>query len=60
MEERRQRFLINLLKIFDLVLVTLSFGAASILAAYSDNRVSIAEFLSLRVKISNCVIFVRS
>ena len=58
MEERRQRFLINLLKIFDLVLVTLSFGAASILAAYSDNRVSIAEFLSLRVKISNCVIFV--
>ena len=58
MEERRHRFLINLLKVFDLVLVTLSFGAATILAAYSDNRVSIAEFLSIRVKLSNCVIFV--
>src|SRR4029077_1802089 len=58
MEERRHRFLINLLKVFDLVLVTLSFGAATILAAYSDKRVSIAEFLSIRVKLSNCVIFV--
>ena len=58
MEERRHHFLINLLKVFDLVLVTLSFGVATILAAYSDNRVSIEEFLSLRVKLSNCVIFV--
>lgn len=58
MEEIRRRFLINLLKVFDLVLVTLSFGAATILTAYSDNRVSIGEFLSLRVKLSNCVIFV--
>lgn len=58
MEERRHRFLINLLKVFDLVLVMLSFGAATILSAYSDNRVSIAEFLSIRVKLSNCVIFV--
>jgi exopolysaccharide biosynthesis polyprenyl glycosylphosphotransferase len=56
-EELRRRFLINLLKIFDLVLVTISFGAAAILAAYSDNRVSIAEFLSIRVKLSNCLIF---
>lgn len=58
MEEIRRRFLINLLKVFDLVLVTLSFGVAMLLAAYSDNRVSIAEFLSIRVKLSNCVIFV--
>ena len=57
MEEVRRRFLINLLKVFDLVLVTLSFAIATILAAYSDNRVSIGEFLSLRVKLSNCVIF---
>ncbi len=58
MEEIRRRFLINLLKVFDLVLVTLSFGVATLLAAYSDNRESIAEFLSIRVKLSNCVIFV--
>lgn len=58
MEEVRRRFLINLLKVFDLVLVTLSFGIATLLAAYADNRFSIAEFLSIRVKLSNCVIFV--
>lgn len=57
MEELRRRFLINMLKVFDLVLVTISFGAAAILAAYSDNRVSIADFLSMRVKLSNCLIF---
>ncbi len=57
MEELRRRFLINLLKVFDLVLVTLSFGAATILAGYSDNRVPFEEFLSIRVKLSNCVIF---
>jgi exopolysaccharide biosynthesis polyprenyl glycosylphosphotransferase len=57
-EEIRRRFLINLLKVFDLVLVALSFGVAAILAAYSDNRVSIEEFFSIRVKLSNCVIFV--
>jgi len=56
-EELRRRFLTNLLKVLDLVLVTISFGAATILTAYSDNRVSVAEFLSIRVKLSNCVIF---
>jgi exopolysaccharide biosynthesis polyprenyl glycosylphosphotransferase len=57
LEEVRRRFLINLVKVFDLVLVTLSFGIATILAAYSDDRVSMSEFLSIRVKVSNCVIF---
>ena len=58
MDEVRRRFLINLIKVFDLVLVILSFGGATLLAAYSDKRFSIAEFLSVRVKLSNCVIFV--
>jgi exopolysaccharide biosynthesis polyprenyl glycosylphosphotransferase len=57
-EEIRRRFLINSLKVFDLVLVALSFSMATLLAAYWDNRVSIAEFLSIRVKLSNCMIFV--
>jgi exopolysaccharide biosynthesis polyprenyl glycosylphosphotransferase len=56
--ELRRRFLINSLKVLDLGLVLLSFGIATILVAHSDQRFSISEFLSMRVKLSNCVIFV--
>jgi exopolysaccharide biosynthesis polyprenyl glycosylphosphotransferase len=57
MHEVRRRFLLNALKLFDLTLVVLSFGAASALAAYADKRFSLAEFFSIRVKLSNCLIF---
>ncbi len=57
MHEVRRRFLLNALKLFDLTLVVLSFGFASALAAYSDKRFSLGEFFSIRVKLSNCLIF---
>jgi exopolysaccharide biosynthesis polyprenyl glycosylphosphotransferase len=58
MDHIRRRFLVNLLKTFDLGLVTLSFGLASLVIASADQRVGLAEFLSMRVKLSNCLIFV--
>ncbi|HMD33109.1 MAG TPA: sugar transferase [Candidatus Acidoferrales bacterium] len=57
MDEVRRRILVNLLKVFDLWLLTLSFAAAAILVASVEQRVPLAEFLSLRVKLSNCLIF---
>lgn len=49
--------MIGTLKVLDLGLVLLSFAAATILVAQSDQRFSVSEFLSMRVKLSNCVIF---
>ena len=57
MHELRRRFLLNALKLYDLALVVLSFGIATILVAHADKRVSLAEFFSMRVKLSNCLIF---
>ncbi len=57
MSEVNRRFLLNALKLFDLGLVFLSFGLAAFLAASAQLGVPLAEFLSQRVKISNCVIF---
>src|SRR5271154_3777002 len=57
MDQVRQRILVNLLKVFDLGLVMLAFGAAALWVASADQHVSLGEFLSLRVKLSNCVIF---
>jgi exopolysaccharide biosynthesis polyprenyl glycosylphosphotransferase len=56
-EEIRRRFLVNLLKTFDLGLMALSFGITTIIVAYSGHQVSVAEFFSIRVKVSNCLIF---
>ncbi len=57
MHEVRRRFLLNALKLFDLGLVVLSFGIATALVARADKRFSLAEFFSMRVKLSNCLIF---
>lgn len=57
MDQVKRRFLVNLLKVFDLALVTLAFALAALVVAYADERVSLADFLSMRVKLSNCVIF---
>ena len=57
MDQVRRRFLVNLLKVFDLGLLTLSFGMAALVVASANERVSLADFLSMRVKLSNCVIF---
>ena len=58
MNEVRRRFLLGALKVFDLSLLIVCFGCATILVAYANRSVSPAEFLSIRVKLSNCFIFV--
>ena len=58
MDRVRRRFLVNLLKIFDLGLITVAFAVASIAVGSADQHVSLAEFFSMRVKLSNCLIFV--
>jgi len=55
--EVRRRFLLSTLKVFDLSLLVVCFGCATILVAYANRSVSPAEFLSIRVKLSNCFIF---
>ena len=57
MSEVNRRFLLNALKLFDLGLVFLSFGITTFLVASEQQSVPLGQFLSLRVKLSNCVIF---
>jgi exopolysaccharide biosynthesis polyprenyl glycosylphosphotransferase len=52
----RRQFLLNALKMFDLALMVLAFGLATIIASHSS-AASLEEFLALRVKIQNFVIF---
>jgi exopolysaccharide biosynthesis polyprenyl glycosylphosphotransferase len=43
--------------LFDLAILVVSFGLATLLAAFADKRFTLAEFFSIRVKLSNCLIF---
>lgn len=52
----RRQFLLNSMKLFDLVLMMASFGLAAIVVS-EKATVSLAEFLSLRIKIQNFVTF---
>jgi exopolysaccharide biosynthesis polyprenyl glycosylphosphotransferase len=56
--EVNRRFLLNALKLFDVGLVFVSFGFATFLVAFTQHSTPLAQFLSIRVKLSNCVIFV--
>jgi exopolysaccharide biosynthesis polyprenyl glycosylphosphotransferase len=55
--EARRRFLLSALKVFDLLLLLVSFGLATVLVVYADTTVSLEKFLSIRVKLANCAIF---
>jgi exopolysaccharide biosynthesis polyprenyl glycosylphosphotransferase len=57
MNEVRRRFLLGALKLFDLAVLVATFASATVLVAYANQRVSPAEFLSLRIKLSNLLIF---
>jgi exopolysaccharide biosynthesis polyprenyl glycosylphosphotransferase len=57
MHETKRRFLLGTLKLFDLGLVIASFGLATVLVVYADETVSLERFLAMRVKLSNCAIF---
>jgi exopolysaccharide biosynthesis polyprenyl glycosylphosphotransferase len=52
----RRQILLNALKVFDLVLMMVAFGAATI-AVSSRSPTSLTEFLSMRIKMGNLVIF---
>jgi exopolysaccharide biosynthesis polyprenyl glycosylphosphotransferase len=52
----RRQFLLNTMKLFDLVLMVASFGLAAVVVSQKAT-VSVAEFLELRVKIQNLVTF---
>jgi exopolysaccharide biosynthesis polyprenyl glycosylphosphotransferase len=57
MNEAKRRFMLGGIKLFDISQLILSFGLATILVAYSQGGVSLEQFLSIRVKLSNCVVF---
>ena len=57
MSEINGRFLLNSLKLFDVGLVLLSFGLATFLVASAQQVVPLEQFLYIRVKLSNFVIF---
>lgn len=57
MNESRRYFLLNSFKVLDLVLLVFSFGLATIVIVHTTERISLAHFLSIRVKLSNCAIF---
>ena len=52
----RRQFLLNSMKVFDLVLMVFSFGLAAVIVS-ERATVSVTEFLALRVKIQNFVTF---
>jgi exopolysaccharide biosynthesis polyprenyl glycosylphosphotransferase len=57
MSSLRRRILLHAAKIFDLVLMVFAFGLATMLVAHQAATVSLAEFLSMRIKVSNFVLF---
>lgn len=57
MTDGRHRLHLNALKAFDLLVVILSFGVATILIVQTQNRITLVDFLSMRTRISNFLIF---
>jgi exopolysaccharide biosynthesis polyprenyl glycosylphosphotransferase len=57
MNEAKRRFILSGIKLFDIFQLVLSFGLATILVAHRERSVSLEQFLSIRVKLSNCVVF---
>ena len=53
----RRRILLKAAKLFDLALMVLSFAMATALAAYETPTISLARFLSVRVKVGNFALF---
>jgi hypothetical protein len=53
----RRQLLLNALKLFDVTLMVVCFGLATIAVSEASQTGSLAEFLGLRVKIGNFLIF---
>ena len=57
MRTLRRRILLEAAKLFDLAVMIFSFGLATVLVAYKTPTTSLAEFLSMRVKVQNLFLF---
>jgi exopolysaccharide biosynthesis polyprenyl glycosylphosphotransferase len=57
MISRRRDVLLNALKLFDMAVVVVAFGLAAIPTSGVGHTISMADFLSMRVKVGNCFIF---
>jgi exopolysaccharide biosynthesis polyprenyl glycosylphosphotransferase len=57
MNETRRRFLLGGLKLLDVFQLVCSFCVATVFAAQWDQKVSLEQFLSMRIKLTNCVTF---
>jgi len=57
MDVINRRVLLAFLKLSDLVLLTISYGLTTVFAARATHAVSVAEFFSMRIKLSNCIMF---
>jgi exopolysaccharide biosynthesis polyprenyl glycosylphosphotransferase len=53
----RRRIFISAAKLFDLAVVTLCFGLAALPAVHQNATVSLADFLSMQVKVRNFALF---
>ena len=53
----RRQILLNSLKLFDVCLMVVCFGLATVAVSHNSPSGSLAEFLSMRVKVSNFLIF---
>ena len=53
----RRQILLNVFKLFDMVLMVAAFGAATVLMLRASQTVTVAEFFEMRVKIGNFLIF---
>jgi exopolysaccharide biosynthesis polyprenyl glycosylphosphotransferase len=57
MDEIKRRLLMNVLKLIDLGLGIVAFSATSTLVVYPRESVSLARFLTMRITVSNYVLF---
>ena len=53
----RRRILLEAAKLFDLAVMVFSFGLATVLVAHETPTISLARFLSMRVKVRNFALF---
>lgn len=57
MGNNRRQILLNTLKVYDLGIMMLSFALATLAVSRASGTVSLEQFLSMRIKIANFVIF---
>jgi len=55
--DNRHRLPLSTLKVFDLLVVALSFGISTTLVVHAQKGIGLADFLSMRTKVSNFLIF---